>query len=105
MTRWLQAAKQAAQSERIAPEAKPPLSPEVKPVLSVVSVLSEEQTPAAPRPETFPYGTACGLGLSPRTWAGRVVSLADWRGLTDWDRHGPRGQHWNGITRRWENPG
>lgn len=91
MTRWLQAAKQAAQSERIDPEAKP-----------VLSVLSEEQTPAAPRCETFPYGTACGLGLSPRTWAGRVVSLDDWRAMTDWDRHGPRGRNWNGITRQWE---
>jgi hypothetical protein len=61
--------------------------------------------PQPPKPlprEAFHHGTACGLGDMPRTWAGRVVSLADWRNLTDWERHGPRGRHWNGLTRQWE---
>ncbi|SOC04754.1 hypothetical protein SAMN05877831_10411 [Rhodobacter maris] len=96
MTRWLQAAKQAA------PSNSEGINPDLKPVSSVVSVLSEGQPPVGPPPETFPYGSACDLGLSPRTWAGRVVSLADWRGLTDWERHGPHGKHWNGNTRQWE---
>ena len=56
-------------------------------------------------PETFPHGTACGLGLSPLTWTGRVVSLEEWRRLTEWERNGPQGKHWNGSTRRWEDPG
>jgi len=57
-----------------------------------------------PDPDGFPYGTACDLGLYPRTWNGRVVSLAEWRTLTDWERHGPRGRHWNAATGRWEQP-
>jgi len=97
-------------------------------VLSVSSVLSEGGKPAPappvatpPRlkrdPETqtrverlvpdldgFPHGTACDMGLFPRTWTGRVVSLATWRTLTDWERHGPRGQHWNAATGQWKQP-
>ena len=97
-------------------------------VLSVSSVLSEGGKPAPappvatpPRPEPdpapparaegldhapdgFPHGTACDMGLFPRTWTGRVVSLAAWRTLTDWERYGPRGRRWNGATGRWEQP-
>lgn len=80
-----------------------------QPVKSVNSVLSEGVTPqpkpAKPQPqEAFPYGTACGPEDMLRTWTGRVVPLADWRTLTDWERHGPKGQHWNGLTREWEQP-
>ena len=50
----------------------------------------------------LPNGTACDLGLFPRTWTGRVVSLAAWRELTEWERHGPRGRHWNAATGSWE---
>ena len=95
-------------------------------VLSVSSVLSEggKPTPAAhiatlPRskpdaapaalsdnpdanPNAFLYGTACNMGLYPRTWTGRVVSLDEWRELTGCERHGPSGRHWNAATRRWE---
>ncbi len=39
-----------------------------------------------------------------RTWTGRVVSLAAWRDLTEWERYGPNGRHWNGITKLWEKP-
>jgi hypothetical protein len=104
MTRWLDAAKRATGRE-----AMEQPQPGPQPVLSVVSVLSKGVTPQ-PQPtkvqtqEAFPYGTACGLGLMPRTWSGRVVSLADWRNLGEWDRHGPDGRHWNGITRQWEHP-
>ncbi|HMO70441.1 MAG TPA: hypothetical protein PKC84_02135 [Paracoccaceae bacterium] len=42
------------------------------------------------------------MGLFPRTWSGRMVSLREWRELTDWERHGPQGRHWNGATGRWE---
>jgi hypothetical protein len=84
-----------------------------------VSVLSEGESPghapqrmAPPNPkqakgvnaEAFPYGTACNLGDAPLTWTGRVVSLDEWRTLTEWERHGPNGQHWNGITKQWDKP-
>lgn len=57
-----------------------------------------------PDPDGFPHGTACDLGRFPRTWTGRIVSLAAWRELTDWERLGPRGRHWNAATGRWERP-
>ena len=39
-----------------------------------------------------------------QTWTGRVVSLADWRNLTEWERHGPNGRYWCRITHQWEQP-
>jgi hypothetical protein len=48
----------------------------------------------------FPHAYSA-LG-GPVTWTGRVVSLDDWRNLTEWERHGPDGRHWNGTTKRWE---
>ncbi|MCM2560919.1 hypothetical protein M8756_02345 [Lutimaribacter sp. EGI FJ00015] len=36
------------------------------------------------------------------TWTGRVVSLDAWRALTEWERRGPHGRRWNGITRQWD---
>ena len=50
----------------------------------------------------FPHANSA-LG-GPVTWTGRVVLLADWRNLTEWERHGPDGRHWNGITKQWEQP-
>ena len=44
------------------------------------------------------------INSHPKTWTGQIVSLSDWRKLSDWDRHGPDGRHWNGATRRWEMP-
>lgn len=41
------------------------------------------------------------VGGRPATWTGRVVSLDEWRSLTAWQRHGPDGQHWCGISREW----
>lgn len=43
-----------------------------------------------------------GEASCPKTWTGRIVSLAEWRNLTDWERHGPRGRVWNALTRKWE---
>jgi hypothetical protein len=50
-----------------------------------------------------PYGKAAG-GWQ-RTWTGKVVSLADWRNLSEWERHGSTGKMWNGLTRQWEPDG
>lgn len=36
------------------------------------------------------------------TWTGRVVSLDEWRRLTAWERHGPHGRHWNGLSQFWK---
>jgi len=56
--------------------------------------------PDRPDPETLPYGR--GVSGSPRTWSGRVVSLDEWRRLTEWEKHGSTGKTWSGLTRRWE---
>ena len=51
------------------------------------------------KPEIFPYGQA--FGGRPKTWTGRVVSLEEWRGLSEWERHGPGGRLFCGICRVW----
>ena len=47
-----------------------------------------------------PYGHA--VGGSPKTWTGKIVSLAEWRELSEWDKHGSTGKMWNGLTQKWE---
>jgi hypothetical protein len=56
---------------------------------------------ASPETRGFPYGTACDLGENPRTWTGRIVAMADWKRLTDWERDGPNGRHWCGKCQAW----
>lgn len=119
MTRWLQAARQPTEGDMQAAFAAGPDGDNAsqEKVLSVVSVLSEGESPGpapqqakppkpakVPNAEAFPYGTACNMGDAPRTWTGRIVSLDEWRRLTEWEKHGPKGRHWNGITKRWEQP-
>ena len=53
--------------------------------------------------EMFPHGS--GVGGRPLTWTGRVVSLDAWRSMSEWERHGPQGRHWNGISLQWEDGG
>lgn len=35
------------------------------------------------------------------TWTGCVVSLDEWRRMTDWQRHGPNGRLWCGNEQAW----
>ena len=46
-----------------------------------------------------PHGQTAGRQ---RSWTGKVVSLADWRNLSEWERHGSTGKLWNGLTQQWE---
>lgn len=62
--------------------------------------------PFAPPPEpswqdgeTFRHGRS--VTGDPKTWTGRIVSLEEWRKLSDWDRHGPDGRLFCGICRAW----
>lgn len=65
-----------------------------------VAYVARVARPPAPEGETFPHGmTPEGR---PRTWTGRVVSLEEWRALTEWEKHGPNGRMWNGISKSWE---
>ncbi|MDP5217144.1 hypothetical protein Q5Y75_07940 [Ruegeria sp. 2205SS24-7] len=47
-----------------------------------------------------PHGNS--VGLRPRTWTGKVVSLEAWRQLSEWEKHGPNGRVWNGKSKQWE---
>jgi hypothetical protein len=74
-----------------------------------VAVVASVAAPPAQKPKTatgptdlHPHDVTCGG--QPKTWMGRVVSLAAWRDLTEWERDGPKGRHWNGITSQWEQP-
>jgi hypothetical protein len=57
---------------------------------------------AVSTPETYAHGLS--FTGKPKTWTGGIVSLDAWRSLTDWEKHGPNGRHWNGITQTWEQP-
>lgn len=68
----------------------------------------DEELPFAPppsrhEPDSFSHGFS-GDDYR-RTWTGKVVSLADWRQMTEWDKHGSTGKLWNGLTRAWEPDG
>jgi len=41
----------------------------------------------------------------PCTWTGRPVSPAEWRNLSEWQRHGPDGRFWCACCRAWVSRG
>lgn len=92
---------------RPATSATPATKPACVAIVATVATPSarhpDADTPeAAPRvvtSETFPHGVS--VAGKPCTWTGRVVSLDAWRRLSEWERHGPNGRHWDGITRNW----
>jgi quinol monooxygenase YgiN len=100
MSKWLDAAKRV---EVVASVKVEPLKR--KPVKSVLSVLSEATRPTpipgceVPKQE-FPYGLS--VGGRPKSAHGRVVSLEDWRNMTEWEKHGPKGSRWNGCSYQWD---
>lgn len=77
----------AARLPKSAVSAQPETAPHVADVAKVAD------------PETFPHGVSV-VG-HPLTWTGRVVSLAEWGRLSEWQRHGPDGRLWCGIARAW----
>lgn len=85
-----------------APEAlgaKPAPAPTVE-----FAGFAEFATPPAPKPDPAPPDTfRHGRSVTghPLTWTGRPVTLAEWRGLSEWQRDGPNGRHWCGCCRAW----
>lgn len=82
----------------------PAADPAQRPLVASVAAVA---TPTVSKPlrdtaNHDPHATA--FDGRPKTWTGRIVSLAAWQMLTEWERHGPQGQYWNGITKRWELP-
>ncbi len=113
MSRWLAATRQASPLSKLTEltpggtkvnKAAVEAEGEVKSVKSVNSGRSERfhTSSAAHQPiphDTFRHGR--DLNGNPKTWTGRAVTLAAWRNLSDWDRHGSTGKVWNGLTRAW----
>ena len=107
MSRWLALATEA-EIESYPPfdsVTKPDKTPSTQPERGFCQVLSRchmgiEEKPGQAEAQDFRHGRSCG-GL-PESWTGKIVSLEDWRSLTEWEKHGPDGRHWNGITRKWE---
>mgnify|MGYP000616243519 CR=1 FL=1 len=65
---------------------------------SFVANVASVATPSAPRTE--PDGATVGGRAA--TWTGKVVALDDWRHMTAWERHGPDGRHWCGLSKSWK---
>lgn len=89
-------------------EDKTPAKKAVQTFLPVSAMCRQEDygkdndPPQQQIPERGPKPNNVGAGGRPVTWTGKVVSLDEWRRLTDWERHGPNGRLWNGETRQWE---
>lgn len=112
MSRWLAMAERAEENSKPLPANRPEpaergadasgkVSERPKggflPVSTGLPVkgFKEAQDPAA-----TVHGTS--IGGRPLTWTGKVVSLAAWRDMTAWERHGPDGKTFNGKTMKWE---
>lgn len=93
---------QADPAPRAHPVEPPARNRETSTRLAEIAEKAARHSPEpAPSPNAAsPYGQGCG-GLQ-RTWTGKVVSLEEWRRLSEWDRHGSTGKMWNGITKHWE---
>ena len=56
--------------------------------------------------DILPVSAGCrerkSIGDRPITWTGKVVSLEEWRRLSEWERQGPNGRVWNGLARQWK---
>lgn len=86
------------------PSEQSPVPATAQPPVAIVATVAAlpHPKPNTDAPPPFRHGTA--FDGRAKTWTGRIVSLDDWRLLTAWDRKGPDGRHWNGLTRQWEIP-
>lgn len=66
-----------------------------------VAIVAGVATPPAQNAESDAFRHGVSVAGHPLAWTGRVVSLADWRRLSEWEKHGPDGRMWDGITRQW----
>ena len=117
---WLDVRAKLAEIEGNPPATPATQAPSARPVsrLSQVSQAPIPEKPAhrvagvasvaSPQPSDSDAQDMWRHGVSvtgsPRTWTGRIVSLDAWRTLTEWEKHGPNGRHWCGVTKRWRHP-
>lgn len=68
---------------------------------NVAEVASVATPPAGnQKPDHSRHGAS--VAGHPLIWTGRVVSLDEWRRLSEWGRHGSTGKVWDGLARQWE---
>jgi hypothetical protein len=70
--------------------------------IKVSPIGSEQLRPTRPVDGPHRHGTT--FDGTPKTWTGKIISLDQWRRLSEWEKHGPNGKHWNGETQSWEMP-
>lgn len=69
-------------------------------VAKVAGVAASQRQNEKIAPGVMRHGHA--LNGHPKTWTGNIVSLDAWRQLSDWEKPGPDGRHWSGLTKSWE---
>ena len=112
MSRWLAIAERAEQNLKPPPANRPEpaergaktfgetLEQHKEGFLPVSTGLPVREFKEAQDPAATVHGTS--IGGRPITWTGKVVNLAAWRDMTEWERHGPGGKSFNGKTMKWE---
>ncbi len=100
---WFDANRALAEIRADAP-ATSATSATIPPKVAEVAEVAAPSPPSAahqPIPhDAFRHGR--DMSGNPKTWTGGAVTLAAWRNLSDWERHGSTGKVWNGITRAWD---
>jgi len=76
----------------------------IPPVVAGVAVVATSQSrkPGKQHCTDAPSPYRQTVGGRHRSWTGKVVSLADWRNLSEWERRGATGKMGNGLTQQWE---
>lgn len=113
MNRWLALAKEPDDKVSRLPDTRP--EPAKSPFCTVsagclvdnhsVEDTAETNSPAPAQDDDSPFQHGRSVAGDPCTWTGRIVSLDEWRRLSDWDRHGSSGRMFCSVCQAWVRPG
>lgn len=100
---------QLSQVSQKSASEKPDMRP-VPPSVDCVAVVASVAAPPTSKQESVPsagpdddcYRHGRGVVGEPVTWTGRVVSLDEWRKLSEWEKHGSTGKLFSPMTGQWE---
>ncbi|MEW9919356.1 hypothetical protein AB2B41_07060 [Marimonas sp. MJW-29] len=106
MSKWLALANVSGEKINSPPDnmTKPDKTPSIQPEGAFCQVLSncqEEDVRKIVEPVADDMRHGFTVNGSPKTWTGKIMSLDDWRKLSDWQKHGPDGRMWCGACREW----
>lgn len=106
MSRWLALVDNGGENSIPTPDTltKPDKTPGLQPEGAICRVMFGCQVEGSNNISEEENASPCGQTVGGRqcTWTGKVVSLAEWRNLSEWERHGSTGKVWNGLTQQWE---